>query len=160
MKILVISDNHGETENMKKILATEKYDKSIHCGDYLIPDKDILAMFDYVVSGNNDYSSKIQDDMFIKAGGKKIFLTHGDSYAPTFKTGEGVSHRKVLNKYQREIDIIVHGHTHIPRKQMTPDTLIVCPGSIDFPRDGSEKSYCIIDIKRNTKEIIIKHKTI
>ncbi len=160
MKILVISDNHGKTENMKKILATETYDKSIHCGDFLMPDKEILAMFDYVVCGNNDYGSTIQDDIFIRIGGIKIFLTHGDMYPPIFKTGEGVSHRKVLNKYQEEgIDIIIHGHTHIPRKQMTPDTLITCPGSIDFPRGGSEKSYSIIEVKKD-KEIIIKHKTL
>ena len=58
MKLLILSDIHGNKKDAEKILKEEKYDIAITAGDYELYDDWVEANFDYAVKGNNDLSSR------------------------------------------------------------------------------------------------------
>ena len=82
MRILVLSDTHGDFYSMKKALdAQPNAEAIIHCGDggeqfeYIkqtCADKTVVG-----VRGNCDLRSKLQPVEITEIGGKKIFVTLG-----------------------------------------------------------------------------------
>lgn len=45
-----------------------------------------------------------------------------------------------------DVQVVVHGHTHVPRKQMIGGVLYLNPGSASHPRQGSKKSLARLTI--------------
>ena len=80
----------------------------------------------------------------ILADGCRVGIFHGtpDDYLE----GRLYPNTPINNRiaYQN-FDIVVLGHTHCRMVRMEGSTLIVNPGSLGQPRDGSGYSYCIID---------------
>lgn len=64
MKILVVSDTHGHTKNLERVLEkVGDIDLFIHCGDLEGGEDYIRALVDvpcYMVAGNNDWFSDLQ----------------------------------------------------------------------------------------------------
>lgn len=58
---------------------------------------------------------------------------------------------KSLYKYAKEnnIDFVVFGHTHIPTYETIDNITFINPGSLTYPRDGSDKSFGILTIDDN-----------
>ena len=48
-------------------------------------------------------------------------------------------------------DICIHGHTHVPEllsgASARPAAYVLCPGSVSFPRSGSQRSIAYIEVK-------------
>ena len=85
MRILVVSDTHGDLRSLiKAVDAQRKAEIIVHCGDgeeqqrFLkdnYKDKMIVA-----VRGNCDWNSFFPSKEIFKACGKTIFVTHGHLY--------------------------------------------------------------------------------
>ena len=139
IKILVLSDNHGQTETMDRIIKKENPDYKLHCGDYLIPKKEMEKRFDYFVLGNNDLDEgdieiEFSIDQF------KFKLLHGHTLGMDI-----YSHDRLLEKIQQEeYDALIFGHVHIPINKSKNDKTIFCPGSSNYPRDNNGATYGII----------------
>ena len=132
-KVLVISDTHGRTDNLDKILPLVKpLDQLIHLGDvgrdveYIEVIAECPCCF---VSGNNDFYSTLPRERLIKLNGVPIFLTHGHYYY--------VNSRKDFVRsaaMQRGARIALFGHTHVPYLEEDDTILVANPGSISLPR--------------------------
>ena len=74
--------------------------------------------------------------------GRKIFLSHGHSFAPDSlpPLPDG--------------SIFISGHTHIPLLEMRGGIIVLNPGSTTIPKGGSEAGYAVIE------ETVIMIKTI
>ena len=151
MKILVVSDSHGDRELLYSIVLKHKdsIDLVIHLGDNLIDGIDIMRSFPTVaflgVLGNCDYASMYADAHFegtFFAEGKRIFYTHGHKYNVDY----GVEYL-AQNAKLRNADIALFGHTHVSKVCECSTVTIINPGSISRPRDGSGGSYALIEIK-------------
>lgn len=46
-----------------------------------------------------------------------------------------------------DVQVVVHGHTHIPRNQQIGNVRYVNPGSPTRPRGGSDPSIAIMEIE-------------
>ena len=150
MKILVFSDSHNNCGKMLDIIKEFKsktiLDYIIHLGDlvrdavYLrenFPDVPVLS-----VPGNCDYSyDKKELEKEYELGGKKFFILHGHTRSAKISLDPLKSVAR-----QKKYDIILYGHTHVPKEDYHDGTYIICPGSINHNNDGSGKSYCAIDI--------------
>ena len=160
MKILVFSDSHGYCDIMFNIIKKFKsnagtLDYIIHLGDLVRDAKYLQGKFPDIpvlyVYGNSDFSFDRKDQKKeVELGGKKFFLVHGhnhDVYDPD-------SLKNIAE--QKNYDIILHGHTHIPREDYHNDTYIICPGSIRQDRSGKGESFCAIDITENKNEMGVK----
>lgn len=114
MKVLIVSDSHGNIPVLKKILEKElPCDFIIHCGDGV----EDLQHFDtgdaerLMITGNMDLSNAkgYARSIITSIGGCKVFIAHGDiqrahqDYVELYS--EGQSNR---------CDAVIFGHTHRP----------------------------------------------
>ena len=142
MRILVISDTHGDFHSMKRALDMQpEAEVIIHCGDgaeqiqYLkdtMQDKTVIG-----VRGNCDWSSTLPPVECVEIAGKTIFVTHGHLYSVKF----GLTQLEYAAREQKA-DIALFGHTHMPFTDYEDGVYYMNPGSCS----GYYASFGIIDI--------------
>lgn len=155
MKIVVISDTHGDIQDIiEEIKNIDDIDYLIHLGDYTKDANEIQASTNLnmiKVRGNCDMLDySVEEDKVIEIMGKKIFLTHGHKYS--VKSGIDRIYYKAK---ELGVHIVLFGHSHIPVSIMHEDILLFNPGSTSFPKGEGKKSYGIIEIDENVRPRII-----
>lgn len=162
MKLLIISDIHGDADCLERALSVfedEGCDKIVILGDILYhgPRNDLPSGYapKRVISMLNPLSEKIiavrgncdaevdgmvltfpimADYTRIITDELSIFATHGHK----FNTGTD----RVLGKGE----ILLHGHTHILMcQEFGNDNLYLNPGSISLPKEGNPKTYMLYE---------------
>lgn len=148
-KYLVFSDSHGRDEKMLDIIKRHKEAEGIfflgdieNYGDRL---RNSIPGPVYMVRGNCDWSLRAQDFLVFPLHGHRIAMTHG--------------HRQHVNmgidtlKYwalEKEADVVMYGHTHVPFVEQTSTMTILNPGSISRPRQSEHiPTYGLIDFIDN-----------
>lgn len=155
MKYLVFSDIHGSLESvefmLKKLVETNA-DKCLCLGDFLyhgprndLPEdynpKAVIPLLNSIkdkiiaIRGNCDSEvdqmvlefSMMEDRHVFDLGKRKLMMTHGH-----------------LNLPLVNIDIILSGHTHIPRADREEGIIVLNPGSITMPKNGYDRSYGVL----------------
>lgn len=129
MKILVVSDTHGDFNTLKRaVLSHSTAEVIIHCGDgesqvqrikESFPDKAV-----YNVRGNCDWNSSAPATEEITVEGKKIFVTHGHLYQAKLTLSLICAEAR-----SRNADILCFGHTHIPTEEYRDGLYVLNPGS-------------------------------
>ena len=159
MKILVFSDSHNHCEKMiditKNLKSKTTLNYIIHLGDLVRDAKYLREMFPDIpvlyVPGNCDYSYDMKEqEKETEIGGKRFFILHGHTRGVKIS----LDSLKTVAE-QKKYDIILYGHTHIPREDYHEGTYIICPGSISRDQSGRGNSYCAIDITGNDMGINI-----
>lgn len=159
MRILIISDTHGYTDDViSYIESNEKPDMIFHLGDYVRDGIKIGKKFNIpikIVRGNGDY---IEEDFnyeeIVQVKGIKMLLTHGHKYNINFSID-----RLFYRGIELGVDYILFGHTHIPIIDRLKDIVLMNPGSPSRPRAiDKRKTLGIIDIGDNIEEKIIEIK--
>ncbi|MEW9500595.1 metallophosphoesterase [Jeotgalibacillus marinus] len=142
MKVLVISDNHGDTERIVGVKKRYegKVDAMFHCGDSELPfNSDEMDGF-IKVRGNCDFDSSYPDDKVVKVLGTTVFMTHGHLY------GIKSSLDRIYYKAAEVgADLIFFGHSHTLGAEVIENRLFVNPGSILLPRGRKEATYAIVE---------------
>lgn len=151
MKILVVSDNHGNKEVLESIV--EKYENEailIHCGDSELPQDDpIWKKFTAVVKGNCDFDQRYPNEALVKIGEERIYVTHGHLADVRFGL-------ETLMKKTAEVNatLCFFGHTHMIGCEKRQGTLFLNPGSISQPRGTLlYKSYAVIEVNEETYDV-------
>lgn len=157
MKIMIASDIHGSAYYCKKLLDAykkENADKLFLLGDILyhgprndLPKdyspKAVIDMLNNIkeeivcVRGNCDTEVDqmvldfpiLADYGILYASGRLIYATHGHKWGeknlPPLKKG----------------DVLMCGHTHIPKCTEHKDYIYINPGSVSIPKENSAHSY-------------------
>lgn len=164
MKYMIASDIHGSSyfcDLMLKAFEKEKAERLILLGDILYhgPRNDLPKEYapKEVIKMLNNVKSKIlcvrgnceaevdqmvlefpcmADYAVIPIDKNIIYATHGHLY--------NENNLPPLNKG----DILLNGHTHIPRLTIGDTYTYMNPGSISIPKDGSVHSYMILEDRR------------
>ncbi len=150
MKILVISDTHGDTNKAEEAIRSNKeINLIIHLGDYFRDAQKLSGMFPDIpieyIYGNSDFMvENVPAEKMLEVCGKKIFITHGHRYSVKWDYG-----RLYKKAEELKADMILFGHTHVPEIIEKDDVFLLNPGSTSDPRDESDESYAIIDIVGN-----------
>ncbi|MDR2569389.1 MAG: metallophosphoesterase [Oscillospiraceae bacterium] len=145
MKILVMSDSHGNKDNMLDAISAEAPELILHLGDNIKDCEVINLSYPDIplrtVKGNCDIGySGLEMDEF-KYGGKRFFMTHGHLY------GVKTNIRRIVEAaIYRDVDVLLFGHTHIPYHSAIEGLMAVNPGSIG----DNLKSYAILEIENKT----------
>ena len=157
MKILVISDSHGDVTSIQKIISLHRdAELLIFLGDGL---RDLASASDVIpatmatvsVCGNCDFFSlgslSARDEETLTVEGRRLFITHGHKYG--VKGGLGAL---ASAAHSRGADIVLFGHTHEPHESRVEidgrSIQLFNPGSIGRPHDRLTH-YGILDIRKN-----------
>ena len=159
MKIGILSDTHGDIKSIDKAIPyLKECNLIIHAGDNVDDAEYIHYSTDVEVKsvkGNCDLYTQHHDEeyeLIFKVDNKRFFLCHGHYYDVKY----GVDSLLRLAKHKK-IDIGVFGHSHVPVYEKIDDIIFINPGSLSYPRGGSEKQFGIltIDEKISYKQIKI-----
>jgi uncharacterized protein len=142
MKILVVSDNHGKTENLKSIIDRHKADVDfmVHCGDSELPyNSQILKNF-IKVRGNCDIYEEFSEEEVHQEKDATFLITHGHHYRVK-STPLPISYRAL----EVGANVVFFGHSHIAAAEKVNGVLLINPGSIELPRVRTVKTYAIYE---------------
>lgn len=149
MKIVVLSDTHGDPDVIEQVYKQEQdADAFFHCGDSELAYDDAHFHDMYRVKGNCDFDRNFVDDLLVPIGDRSIFMTHGHLY--------NIKMTLTPLDYKAQetgADIVLFGHSHLLGAEQIGDTLFLNPGSLLLPRGGNPKSYATIEWQANTDEI-------
>ena len=161
MKLMIASDIHGSSlycSQMLEAYKREGAERLLLLGDILyhgprndLPDgyapKEVLAMLNEMreellcVRGNCDTEVDqmvlqfpiLADYAVFFLNGRTVYATHGHNYnpqtPPPLKKG----------------DILLNGHTHVPKWGAFGENFYLNPGSVSIPKEQSPRGYLIWD---------------
>ena len=137
MRILVLSDSHRDKISlMMAVKLHREADVVVFLGDgeedfQCEKMSSLLSLKEvHSVRGNCDVYSSLPSEETFACGGKTVFILHGPE-------------ELLCAAKEKCADIVLYGHTHIPKSEYIDNMYVMCPGSI---RDGS---YGIVDITDN-----------
>ena len=135
IKVLVVSDNHGDLEGINYAL-NKHYDCDyyLHLGDSCVPEIYLKPFIS--ILGNNDYGLNYPEERIVNIAGINFLMRHG-SYNPD---------TLVRWAKTRNCKYILCGHTHIFTDEIIDGIRILNPGSISYNRDLSSPCYAILTI--------------
>ncbi|AVE33414.1 TPA: metallophosphoesterase family protein [Pseudomonas aeruginosa] len=122
MKIGLISDTHGLLRD-EALEALKQCDHLIHAGDIGAPG--VLVELERIaplsaIRGNNDedqeWAADIPERLLIRFGRVCVYVLHDLKALDLDPVAEG-------------IDVVVSGHSHVPRQELRDGVLYVNPGS-------------------------------
>ncbi|MCI5650433.1 MAG: metallophosphoesterase [Fusicatenibacter sp.] len=148
MRILIVSDTHGHTANLEKVIyKVGEIDVLVHCGDIEGNEDYIASLVDcpcYMVAGNNDWFSDLKREVEVDFDDFRVWITHGHNYGASMGT-----ERLREEAEARGINVVMYGHTHRPLIEQEGNLSIVNPGSLSYPRQmGRKPSFLIMEIDR------------
>ena len=169
MKIMILSDSHGDAETMYHVVENEKPDMIIYLGDGIADAEQLGERYPSIkmikVLGGLD--SDKPDEEWIKIAeicGKRFVIAHGhtfiaytyDEKADKYRQTDADLARSRRNMLEiirdNNADILLHGHTHEPyinRTQIAPGRIcwIMNPGRIGRGDGGILKpTYGVLKI--------------
>jgi uncharacterized protein len=161
MKLMIASDIHGSAYYCSEMLEAykrEKADKLLLLGDILYhgPRNDlpkdyeprkVIEMLNNIkeeilcVRGNCDTEVDqmvlefpiLAEYCILYIGNRMIFATHGHKFNP--------ENMPMLKKG----DILLNGHTHVPKFEWIDDKIYMNPGSVSIPKENSPHGYIILE---------------
>ena len=150
MKIVIVSDNHGQELTLKRIF--DHYAGSdvtfVHTGDSEFPYQDARLSHCIRVTGNCDYDMEYPRFEVFTVEGITFFVTHG--HFEYVNTG-----REYLADAAKEkgASVALYGHTHKLNAENVNGVLCINSGSTNYPRGSYEgtPSYAVLDILSNEK---------
>ena len=145
MKIVLVSDNHGNRQCLKDLKALySDYDMFVHCGDSEMPYEDMEG---YVcVCGNNDffYRGQVPDNLVLQIAGHTVYVCHGHMDFLSYFHYEPMIQRAKA----KGADTIFFGHVHTYLDTVQDGVRLLNPGSIRHNRDGGMPTYMLVEISQ------------
>lgn len=160
MLVVVMSDTHGELDNLKSILPRIREinpDLVVHLGDNY-EDAELLRDFPLLrVPGvYESYYSKpeVPNRIILNLSGWLSLLTHShlrhENDLPWDPDPQDLVRRKA-------VDLIIHGHTHIPRAELIEGVVYINPGHMKKEdKNGYPPTFSVIEAEEELKVRIIE----
>ncbi len=146
VRIVLASDNHGDSESLRYLRDTySDYDYFVHCGDSIMPIKDMEGWI--CVCGNNDfqYGSAVPDQQILEAAGHRIYICHGHMDFISYFHYRPMAARAAA----KNCDLVFFGHVHTVHDETVDEIRILNPGSLLHNRDGSAPTYMLVHLSEN-----------
>ena len=152
MKILVMSDSHGDVAAMTSVLTRcdGHVDMCVFLGDGVDSAEYALSLFPrlprVIVCGNCDFvhlapSSAFPDEMLFDADGVKFLCMHGHRHGV-----KGGVARAAEYAAKKGANVLLYGHTHRKSDELfdTPDGAVraINPGSIGR---GGDRTFALVE---------------
>jgi hypothetical protein len=147
MRLLVVSDTHGDCSGLVTVLNLlgDTVDALIHLGDGSGDIGDAALMGCnlpriYQVRGNVDSNWSIPPRVLVPVGRQTILAAHGQLYL-----GNGSHEPFVQAALASKAQAFFFGHTHMPFREVCHGVLLLNPGSLARPRGNWGPSFAIVE---------------
>lgn len=143
MKIIVVSDTHGSSASLKKIMKlNSNADAVVHCGDSRGEMEEIKMKYPHItfyeVRGNCDWGSPLPLTLTFELDGFRYMATHGHAYNVKFGLGQ------LFYAAQEEgVDCVFFGHTHDAYDELIEGIRFINPGSCG----GYGATFAVVETK-------------
>lgn len=151
IKILVLSDSHGDSFSIKEAVRREKpFDELIFCGDGIRDLESVRSKKAFIVNsvtGNVDRAEGCSGDidLILEFDKVRAYISHGDY----FSVKQTLAHIK-NEALRRRADLVIFGHTHNQIFDTSEKCILLNPGSI---RSGC---YALVEIDNELIEVTLK----
>lgn len=129
IRVLVVSDSHGDVENMCRAVELTQPRMVLHLGDGWRDAEVLSERYPDLplekVAGNCDYRGHGSAERLILIGDKRVMLCHGHTLG--VKSDLSMLLRVAL---ERGADAVLFGHTHEPFVDIRRGVVMLNPGSI------------------------------
>jgi len=142
MKIIVVSDTHGNFLAPLPFIEETGAELLIHLGDDIADATALAQLVDIPVlkvPGNCDLGAHEPRELLQSITGRTFLITHGDLY----KVKNGLD-RLVEKASGMKAAVVLFGHTHIPAIQKLDGVLLINPGTLMAGCDS--KSYALLTV--------------
>jgi len=144
MKILIISDTHGNKNIVENIVKQYNYDYLFFLGDGLADFSNIIKNKNIIyVKGNRDLFSNAPLEKIVEINGLRFLLTHGNTYNVKNDFSKLIKIAKQLNA-----NYVFFGHTHQYFLETIDNVTLLNPGSLAKTR-GGQGTFVIMDINNH-----------
>ena len=179
MKILIVSDSHGNNGPLRTAIMKEAPDMLIHLGDSEYSQSEIAQWAGspktpcIFIRGNCDtisFNKDVKSDAVFSLKGHKFYCTHGHRQRVNF----GLLNLS-LSAQEQGCDICLFGHTHVPYDSFgdaitefdryyesggfNASPRMLNPGSVSYPRGGSARGYMLMEMEEDGR-YDVKYRTV
>lgn len=131
-RVFVLADTHNRLpESVRKMAqdADEIWHLGDICGEAILDELRAIGPAVIVVRGNCDSNSEWPLVLDLTRGGLKFRLQHVPPDRPP-----------------DDVDVLLHGHTHVPRNERHAGVLFLNPGCVTRPNRGAPPSVAWLEI--------------
>ena len=129
MRILVLSDSHGNVENMARCVELTEPDVILHLGDCQRDAETLHRQFPSLpmqsVPGNCDWGAVDAPEVLTEYGGVRILMMHGHTRNAKASTLSAVYAAREMGA-----QVLLFGHTHRPLVDYDGSLWVMNPGSV------------------------------
>lgn len=129
MKVLAVSDSHGDYEAICRAVERERPDMLAHLGDGWRDVDEARRRFPELpverVPGNCDLRAGEDAVRVVLLEGRRIMLCHGHTFGVKYDLN-----RLLYAALEREADAVLFGHTHRPYVDVVQGVVMLNPGAI------------------------------
>lgn len=129
MRILVLSDSHGNVENMARCVELTEPDVILHLGDCQRDAEALHRQFPSLpmqsVPGNCDWGAVDAPEVLTEYGGVRILMMHGHTRIVKASTLSAVYAAREMGA-----QVLLFGHTHRPLVDYDGSLWVMNPGSV------------------------------
>ena len=168
MKVVVLSDTHGELQRAKACLKDMMpWDACFHLGDVGFPSSQ-LSNVSYVC-GNHDQHQFV-DERIVELEGWKTWVLHGHYFEfalmeamkedpnlwRSWDACMEIMYDTIISMAKKKgCQLVLFGHTHTAYFKKKEGVYLCNPGSLCFSHDGRAPSYAVLTI--TSQEITCIH---
>lgn len=154
MRVGVVSDSHGEIENLRKaarwLIDEQNVEVIVHLGDNYDDTSVLENLGVRILKVPGVFSSYYQDrgipNRVVETFNDKIVLiTHTDCCHEN-DLPEDINPEELVSK--KAIDVVLYGHSHIPRVEQRQSILYINPGHLKTEdKKGYPPTVAVVDFR-------------
>ena len=152
MKLLVLSDSHGNLASAVAAVAETEPDMILHLGDGWDDAQELSLAYPEIpleqVPGNCDFRMGEPQERLILVEGRRIFFCHGHTRG--VKQGYGAA---IAEAKRQQAELLLFGHTHRSDWGREGELQWMNPGSVG---DWRRPSYGLVEVHPEG-EIVCRH---
>lgn len=149
MGILILSDSHGASKEVKAAVERHQAAYVFHCGDFCIDHKKAPFSSMRLVRGNCDVDSEVPLERGSEWKNLRIYQTHGHLF--------GVKSSLLKLHYRAEetgANLVIFGHSHVPVCTVEREILFLNPGSMLQPRQFPVPTYALVEEEESGDDFV------
>ena len=148
MRILAVSDSHGDVDSLLAMAQRETPDIIFHTGDCVKDARElerISGIPTVYVPGNNDYSVGMPDELELELEGWRLLLLHGHTRGVLLGKGSMLGLARA-----KSADAVFFGHTHKASLEQKDGIYLINPGQASKKGGrGIPGSYAVAELTEN-----------